>query len=279
MRSRVFDDLVARSSDRLAKMCTILVWNGLSARFPLVVAANRDEFLDRPTTPPVVLNDRPRVVGGRDEVAGGTWLALSECNFVVAVTNRRDGGEPDARKRSRGRLVLDLATASDLRAVRQLLALVDPLAYNPFILLAADARTAVAMHAGSDGLTIAELPPGAHAITNWRVDASEPPRAAAALAAALRLSPVVDDPRAGGDDPVRLADQLRCALADHGESTDEALCIHRESDRYGTRSSSVVLISADPTQTRYFHLEGPPCGGQFADQTARLGIARRGRPA
>ncbi len=54
-----------------------------------MLAANRDEFLGRPRPPPAVLVDRPRIAGGRDLLAGGTWMAVAADGRVAAVTNRR----------------------------------------------------------------------------------------------------------------------------------------------------------------------------------------------
>src|ERR1700680_2706214 len=75
-----------------SRMCTLLVWKHRRPDFPIVIAANRDEFEGRPSTGPQRLNEQPLVGGGRDEVAGGTWLAVSELGLVVALTNRRGAG-------------------------------------------------------------------------------------------------------------------------------------------------------------------------------------------
>ncbi|MFW5921048.1 MAG: NRDE family protein, partial [Polyangiales bacterium] len=58
-------------------MCTIVVLHHVHPRHPLIVAANRDEFYERPATPPHVLSEQPRVVGGLDRRAGGTWMGVT----------------------------------------------------------------------------------------------------------------------------------------------------------------------------------------------------------
>src|SRR2546425_10576574 len=83
-------------------MCLIAVANG-SQKFPLVIAANRDEFYARPTRPAHAWDDDPRVIGGRDLRAGGSWLAVRRGGRFAAVTNVRGvGGEGGP---SRGLLV------------------------------------------------------------------------------------------------------------------------------------------------------------------------------
>src|SRR4051812_25845734 len=77
---------------------------------PLIVGANRDELLERPAVPMTVLQDAgPRILGGRDELAGGTWLAVNEAGVVAGLTNRPLAGQRDPAKRSRGELPLALA--------------------------------------------------------------------------------------------------------------------------------------------------------------------------
>ena len=72
-------------------MCTLAVFRDVSTTLPLVVAANRDEFLDRPTDLPGLLDVLPRVVAGRDRQAGGTWLGARARDgaLVAGLLNRR----------------------------------------------------------------------------------------------------------------------------------------------------------------------------------------------
>ena len=66
-------------------MCLLIALFQVVDDAPLIVAANRDELFARPAVPMTVLRERdPRVLGGRDELAGGTWLAINEQMFVIA---------------------------------------------------------------------------------------------------------------------------------------------------------------------------------------------------
>ncbi len=86
-------------------MCLIAIALHAS-KYPLVIAANRDEDYDRPTLPAHFWTDSPNILGGRDALHGGSWLAVTRSGRFAAVTNLR-GSVRDAQKRSRGELVSD----------------------------------------------------------------------------------------------------------------------------------------------------------------------------
>src|SRR5262245_26573664 len=97
-------------------MCTLIAGIDLLGPGTLVMGANRDEFPGRPSDGPGVLRERPRVVGGRDRAAGGTWLAIREARAVTALMNRRPTlANPTAAPRSRGLLCLDAAATGPAR--------------------------------------------------------------------------------------------------------------------------------------------------------------------
>jgi uncharacterized protein with NRDE domain len=85
-------------------MCLILLAWQVHEDYPLVLAANRDEFHHRPALPLAFWRDAPEIVGGRDLQAGGGWLACHTDGRFAAVTNVRQG-TTDAPATSRGELV------------------------------------------------------------------------------------------------------------------------------------------------------------------------------
>jgi uncharacterized protein with NRDE domain len=85
-------------------MCLIVAAWRVHADWPLIVAANRDEFHRRPAAPAAFWSDRPAILGGRDLEAKGTWMAVSRSGRFAAVTNYRGAREPSAAE-SRGALV------------------------------------------------------------------------------------------------------------------------------------------------------------------------------
>lgn len=93
-------------------MCLIvLAWHAHPA-WPLIVAANRDEFHQRPAEPLHWWPDEPRIAAGRDLQAGGTWLGASRQGRFATVTNYRENLEVQTGERSRGALVTDFLTGS-----------------------------------------------------------------------------------------------------------------------------------------------------------------------
>src|SRR6266853_2533664 len=88
-------------------MCTLAIYFQAMRDYPVVIAANRDEFLDRPANDPTTLCESPHVIGGKDLRAGGTWLGISEHGIVAGLLNRRAENGADPRARSRGLLCLD----------------------------------------------------------------------------------------------------------------------------------------------------------------------------
>lgn len=236
-------------------MCTLAVYTRVSAELPLVVAANRDEYLDRPTAPPRLLSTGPWVLAGQDLEAGGTWLGLNQAGVVVGLLNRRSSQGPDATKASRGILCLRALQQGSLEEIRGLLGSEVGDAYNPFTLVAMSAVGAFVATPQGSRIDIVDLEPGIHVVTNQELNDATCPRIQRARPEleALRLEDSRDD---------RLS-SLRRILSSHTTQSEprsieseDGLCIHF--GPYGTRSSSIVEIEQGGAP-RYWHAEGPPC--------------------
>lgn len=87
-------------------MCLILFAYKTHPRYQLILAANRDEFYSRPTAPAEFWTDAPKVLAGRDLIHGGTWLGITKDGRFAAVTNFREPSAPAGTK-SRGDLTKD----------------------------------------------------------------------------------------------------------------------------------------------------------------------------
>lgn len=275
-------------------MCTLIVGLDLLGPGTLLLGANRDESPGRPSTGPARLRDFPEVVGGKDLVAGGTWLAVREGRFVAALLNRRPpasvrpggAGSPDEvlPLRSRGLLCLDAAAAGpgfDAAAT------IDPATGDPYparldaaLRLIGRGRYApcslVGLEAGGPSWVIALRPdeapqasildPGWHVITHADMDDREEPRTRALLD---RLH----GERPGG---VREGfDLVAGLLRGHGEDGSPAVCLHHEP--FPTVSSTLLALGVPGgsgiTATglaRYAHAEGPPCVTPFQDHSQLL---------
>ena len=140
-------------------MCTVVILRRPGHDWPLLFAANRDEMADRPWLPPGRhWPDRPRVVGGKDQLVGGTWLAVSDRGLIAGVLNRPGSLGPAPGMRSRGELPLEAlehATAADAAdALRH----IEPESYRSFNLVVADAVAAYWVRSGEDGGPVAATP-------------------------------------------------------------------------------------------------------------------------
>lgn len=230
-------------------MCLIAIAWQARADMPLAVAANRDEWRERPAEPAGWWSDRPSVLAGRDLKAGGTWLGISRDGRFAAVTNFRDPSDRRSTARSRGELVADfLAGAEEPGAYCGRIAR-HAHEYNAFNLLVAD--TATFWYYGSREGPPRPVAPGVHALSNHILD--EP-------------WPKVIHARRGMEAAIREADplpELFAMLSDATVSQDVHLPrtgVPLEWERrlspalitgedYGTRNSTVVVRRADGTAT------------------------------
>ncbi len=248
-----------RERATIATVCTLAAFVGAFPTWPLVVAANRDEYLARPAAPPTLLRETaPRAFGGRDLSAGGTWLGVAETGLVAGMLNRRSTTPPDPACRSRGQLCLDLLGCASAAAAAARVAAEPPGRYNPFNLLVADRGEAFVVSQPRGEPPRAEgLAPGLHLLTNLDLDDPTCPR----IAASHRGFAAAGDAFARDGDVDALVARLQTVLADHAIALDPrgpgSLCVHM--GPYGTRSSSVLLVPAGAGPVRYFHADGPPC--------------------
>ncbi|MEO1171503.1 MAG: NRDE family protein, partial [Myxococcota bacterium] len=148
-------------------MCLIVLAHRAHPSHPLLIAANRDERSDRPTEPMQLLSEGPpRVAGGRDLLAGGTWMAINEHGLVAGITNQRGALGRDGRKRSRGEIPLRLAGLRSAPEAAEHARTLVPADYNPCTLLLADGRDAFYLELIEGDAIVRPLPPGLHILEN-----------------------------------------------------------------------------------------------------------------
>jgi uncharacterized protein with NRDE domain len=166
-------------------MCTLIAFHRCFSDAPLVVAANRDEFHERPTEGPALREasistasrERSgragaarsrRVVAPLDRRAGGSWLGVNAAGLFAAITNRRCD-HPDPGRRSRGWLVMEALTEPSARRAAERFARLPAAAYNPFNLFVADSETAHLV-TYADRPERRDFGPGPHVIGNLHPD-------------------------------------------------------------------------------------------------------------
>jgi uncharacterized protein with NRDE domain len=228
-------------------MCLVLLALDSHPDYSLIVAANRDEFYDRPTAAAEFWVDAPSVLAGRDLKAGGTWLGLDRSGRLAAVTNYRQGQRESPASRSRGHLVSDFLTGETgalehVERVRGEAGL-----YNGFNLIAGD-PFGFFYYSNREG-RVRSLAPGVYGLSNHLLDTPWPKVASAKSAFGRLLN--------GGAS--ELTADLFALLSDRNRPVDGLLpstgvgpewerllsSAFIASDDYGTRSSTVVLVGRD----------------------------------
>lgn len=223
-------------------MCLILVAWQVHPEYPLVVAANRDEFHARPTAVAARWRDAPQVVAGRDLEAGGTWLGVTDAGRFAAVTNVREPGVPKG-PRSRGELTRAFLAGTTLPDA--FAAGVDGDAFSGFNLLVADART-LCYRSNRDGAARV-LPAGIYGVSNHLLDTPWPKLTTAKtrFAEALQHLPV-EQPFFDvlADDEIVPDDDLP-ATGVSLEWERRLSAVFVRSPDYGTRASTLLMRRAD----------------------------------
>ncbi len=218
-------------------MCLILLaWQAHPA-YPLVVAANRDEFHARPTAAAGFWLDYPEIFGGRDLEAGGTWLGVTTSGRFAAVTNVREPGA-DAGRISRGELTRNfLAGAMPAATYAAQLQNDD---YAGFNLLLGDGQQLI--YHSNRGASSQRLAPGIYGLSNLALDTPWPKLLSARQRFADALPALPDD------------QDLFAVLSDRSIVADAELpntgvplawerllsAIFVQSENYGTRASTVL---------------------------------------
>lgn len=235
-------------------MCLIVVGWRVHPDYPLVVAANRDEFYARPTASLARWPDAPEVIGGLDLEAGGTWLGITATGRFAAVTNVREPGMATGAQ-SRGFLTRGFLTGES--SAEEYAAEIDGALFSGFNLLLGDGSTLVYC-SNRDGMP-RPLAPGVYGVSNHLLDSPWPKL----LAARQRFAEALP----------RLPDESAFfeLLADQAIVADENLpstgvpiewerllsAIFVKSESYGTRASTLVWQSADGNITVHESSFGP----------------------
>ncbi|MBI2360094.1 MAG: NRDE family protein [Deltaproteobacteria bacterium] len=260
-------------------MCTLSLYFREFDGYPLVVAANRDEYYARPSAAPQVLSTGPLIFGGRDVQAGGTWLGVNEHGLLVAILNRRiDATDDRFNKRSRGLLCLEVLNTQDPNRALAILEREPAHAYLPFNLLVSNDESAYVAYNEADGIGIVPLDHGLHVLSNTSVFDPRSEKMDTAYGLFLtagqqawenpdlffRDRPLPNRAPAEGKPPCLTA--FAQALASHrmhgaGADPRGAICVHAE--RYGTVSSSIIVLAGREKRFDYYHAPGAPCRSSF----------------
>lgn len=226
-------------------MCLILIAHGAHSEFPLVIAANRDEYYQRPAARAAFWQDHPHILAGRDLECMGTWLGVTRGGRIAALTNFRDARERKIDAPSRGQLVSNFLVSD--REPREYLEEVGMHAqsYNGFNLLVGD-MDGVFYFSSRTG-SVQQVSPGIHGISNHLLDTPWPKvargkrRLQSALAGDPNAEALLD--LLGDREPAPASELPDTGIGLELERVlSPALIV---SPQYGTRASTALLFGSD----------------------------------
>jgi uncharacterized protein with NRDE domain len=232
-------------------MCLFFCAFELHPTFRLIIAANRDEFYDRPSQPAAFRPESPELLAGKDLQGGGTWFGITRSGRIAAITNYRDPRSHRNDAPSRGLLLTDylLGAAEPVEYLEQVRR--KGAAYNGFNLIAGTTRE-LYYYSNRKGGVIA-LTPGLYGLSNHLLDTPWPKVAGGKAAFGELLS------RGGNPDPEALFDILSDRstvedrlLPDTGIGLDWERILSARfivSPVYGTRSSTLLYVDREDRVT------------------------------
>jgi len=250
-------------------MCILFIAINQHPAYPLVIAANRDEYHDRPSSPMHYWPDHPGILAGKDELKGGTWLGVNRLGKFCAVTNFRTGESIDPGALSRGELVRMYLDGTyhrpdgDLDFHRFLFEQGEK--YGPFNLVFGDIEN-LHVYCNQDN-TLTRLGDGFHSLSNGFVDQHWPKMSLGVQ----KLSTLITQ---GGTMEINTLDQIMHdqTLANDDDLPDTGVSreveryissIFIQGEQYGTRTTSYVIYS--PKLIQAHELNYNPTGS-IADQ-------------
>ncbi len=251
-------------------MCLILFAWQTHPRYPLVVAANRDEFHNRPTAAADYWKESPQLLAGRDLQAGGTWLGITRQGRFAAITNYREPQtENPPLEQSRGHLVrdflLDKSTPADYAGKLQ----EHGLDYRGFSILLGDSGELLFVSNRNEETVVVNA--GSHGLSNHLLDTDWPK----VHQGRARLDALLEDEQLEPESLLELLANRN--VVPGGEPTGYELHLATElitrtmfivSPEYGTRSSTVLLMDQHGGVTfveRQFDATGKTNGTQSHD--------------
>ena len=242
-------------------MCTVLLLSRPDDPWPLLVAANRDERLDRAFDPPGrYWPDAPGIVAGRDALGGGSWFGVNDDGVVATIVNGMDRLGPLPGKTSRGNLVLQALRESSARAAANAIGSLDAGGYRGFTLIVADRGGAYAVTSDERALRVHALAPGHHMVTPDGLNVPWSPRYATHFAAFRAAAP---------PDPARDAWTSWTELLRHADEDDphRAMTVVTE-HQFGTVCSALVALPAAPAEPVLLFANGAPTRAPYERITA-----------
>lgn len=215
-------------------MCTLVVAFYPKSRYPLVIAANRDEDPARPSEDWAVrtYSDTPDVFCPLD-VRKGTWIGVNRVGIFCAVTNWDIGTEKLHGMQSRGEIVLNTLKCKNLSEIMYYWQTIDPKKNKPFNIIAGNKELIFNLSCNNLSCDIIDLPAGLHISTGWGLNQ----RIAREVYIRDKLKGLFEfnTPVA----PLRLRKVM--SMHNAGIGSEHSICVHDYKHRWETRSSALIV--------------------------------------
>lgn len=229
-------------------MCTIVLAKNVFPGFPVVVAANRDELLDRPSETPKMRSET--LFAPRDLQRGGMWIGINKHGVIIGLTNRLDVKSVSGRK-SRGQVVQEaLQHTTAASAVKYLKSLTGS-HFNGFYLIAADKLESWVFGGNGREIDYQFQVEGLVVVSNHGFGQHITPVTTRRVK--NTLSAWHSEKLANG---LPTPERLKVILDLHDEDR-YGTCINQPDDNYGTKSSSIIQLESTESQDiwHYWHRE------------------------
>ncbi len=240
-------------------MCLLAIQYRLVPEAPVLVAANREEYYDRPSSVPSIQSGKPRILCGMDERAGGTWLGVNQHGLFVGVANRRRLSPPMAPL-SRGVLCREMLRCDSARgAVDTALEELSTGMYDGANFICADAESGWAIHA-TDDIEVVPLDEGLNIISNRDLNDMSDERVA--MAHRLLTLQMLDS-------PVKFLAVASKVFARAPAPAGRPSMVMRGKER-GTVSSTLIALGTKPRDAIYQFAPGAPDKSKYEDYSPLL---------
>ena len=241
-------------------MCLLAIQYKLVPDAPVLVAANREEFFERPSLQPSIQSGKPRVLCGLDQQANGTWLGVNQHGLFVAICNRRRQ-VPMYPTRSRGVLCKELLRCDSALAARdKAMEEMSTGKYDGANFVAVDAESGWCVHAADD-INASEMSPGLNIISNAG-DLNNPQCERSELARRLLTLQTLDS-------PVKFLAIASKVFARPPSPPGRPSIVMRGSD-HGTVSSTLIALGKRPRDAIYQYSSAAPDKSRYEDYSPLL---------
>lgn len=242
-------------------MSILAVLYRLVPESPILIAANREEYYDRPSQPPAIQSGKPRILCGLDQRAGGTWLGVNQHGMFVGLTTRRvSGGEP-VGLRSRGLIAREILRCGSAKsAIDKAVDELTTYLFEPFNLILCDSTSGWVIYNDGEQHEVHPLETGLNIISNFNLNDPNDDR----VQMAGRLLTLQNL-----DSPVKFLAVASRVFARSPSPTSRSSMVIRSHD-YGTVSSTLIALSPKPRDAIFQYSAGAPDEARYEDYSPML---------